>query len=141
MKKSKIIGLVILTLVLGVLLVTILYVDDGQTIYEPNSVKVLGEGVSDQGITLKFRPPPESAYHCPGVTYSVERSVIRFSYVRSPINGTASVDIRAKQEKDGGLSVTFPFPNNKWEKGDTVELIDSNGKGRGKWTNLGIADE
>ncbi len=141
MKRIMIIGLVVPPLVLGVLLVIILNVDYGQTTYEPNDVKVLGEGVSDQGITLKFRPPLESAYHCPGVTYTVERSAIRFSYVRSPINGTASIDIKVKQEKDGSLSVTFPFPNNKWEKGDTVELVDSNGKGRGKWTNEGIADD
>ena len=135
MKKILVIG----SAVVIVLAVTAFFTLGEGTTYHPADVKVLAEGICDHGITLTFRPPPESLFFCPGVTYKAKGHVIQYTYVRSQVDDDGACDIKAKRQNDGSLSVTFPFPN-KWKTGDKVELIDSTGESLGQWENERKAD-
>ena len=137
MKKIVIVGVV----VLGAVVVAVAVYRRNATTYHPKDVKIVAEGVSDHGAFLWFRPPSEAEYHCPGVKYSVKGGVITFAYVRARVDAEASVDSRAERQIDGSLEVTFPFPGGKWEKGDTVELVDSSGKRFGRWKHAGQTEK
>jgi hypothetical protein len=123
----------------------------GRTTYCSADIEVLAEGIHHDGFTLVFRPPCETLYYCPGVVFGKQGPSIQFErpakrtsttrhyeYVRSPIGRTAQVDIKAKSQKDGSLSVTFPFLDGKWEKGDLIVLSDSAVNRRHQYENLGV---
>jgi hypothetical protein len=104
--------------------------------YDPDRVKVAAEGITQDGLKLHFQPPAESMYHCPGVLVDYQGSVIRYTYVRAAVGENVPVDCPVTRDQDGNLVVTFRFPNGRWEPGDRMELIDSNGKRQGSWECL-----
>ena len=50
-----------------------------------------------------------------------------YEFVRSSVGRTAQVDIQAKTNKDGTLSITFPSPYGEWEEKDRITLFDFEG--------------
>jgi hypothetical protein len=136
----KIIMMIGFVVVLGIVMTRFVLQREHST-YHPEQVERVREGIYDYGIVLTFRPPNESEFFCPGVICKRQGYRIQYTYVRSPIGVEAPVDIKARQNEDGSLSVTFPFPDNKWEKGDRIELIDSTGRSHGHWENPGNVDK
>ncbi|MCP5021561.1 MAG: hypothetical protein GY930_07265 [bacterium] len=96
--------------------------------YSSDRVEILGESISDHGVELSFRPLAESMYYCPGANFTLNGSTIHFELVRAKVGDQSPVDVPAVSEEGGRLSVTFPFPGASWQKGDIVELVDSDGK-------------
>jgi hypothetical protein len=136
-----------ITLVTGalgsVMLLAVLGGCQDRATYPPKDVEIVSERAGGEGITITFRPKAESIFDCPGVRFathgpSIEfeqasrhrTSVIHYEYVRSQIRQNEPVDIKAKYVKDGSLSVTFPYPGGRWEKGDRIVLFDSSGNRR-----------
>jgi hypothetical protein len=106
--------------------------------YDPDEIKVTAEGLMNEGIALRFSPPSESGYCCPGVRTRYQGQSIHYEFVRAPIgDNNVHVDVRAEDMKDGTCRVLFPYPGGRFEKGDRVELIDSKGRGRGSWGREG----
>ena len=101
-----------------------------KTVYNPKDIKIVSEGVTETGLKLTFRPMAESMYYCPGVIYEQKGSQIYFKYVRCNIKQKdADIHLRAVPEKNGNLSVTFPFPKNQ----KRIELVNSLGERFGAW--------
>jgi hypothetical protein len=118
--------------------------------YDEDDVKIVAEG-TDLGFTLVIQPPDETMYYCPGVRFVARGPSLRFErptgsksttyyyeYVRSPLGRSDKVDIEAKPRRDGSLSITFPFLDGKWEKGDRIERFDSYGIRHGSTECLGL---
>lgn len=120
---------------IAILSVVIYILRPEKSVYHPDNVTIVAEGLRNDGLTLHFKTPEESAYFCPGVKYEREGQVIQYAFVRSPVGRDTPVDLKAKRESNGILSVIFPFPEGKWEAGDRIELIDSAGRSHGSWTN------
>ena len=108
-----------------------------RTVYRPDEIKILGEGITDRGVVLWFRAPAETLYYCPGARYRTEGTDIHYELVRSSTTEEQAVDVKARLQKDGSLKVTFPFPGGEHEAGDVVQLVDSNGRGHGRWKAAG----
>jgi len=101
-----------------------------EKVYSPKDVKIISEGITDKGLELTFLPMAESVYYCPGVIYEQKGSQVYFKFVRRNRNKKdADIHLSATQEKDGSLSVTFPFPKDQ----ERIELINSLGKSLGEW--------
>jgi len=99
-------------------------------IYYPKDVKIISEGITEEGLKLTFRPMPESMYSCPGVTYEKKGDQIFFEFVRRNVNRKdTDIHLSAIQDADGNLSVTFPMS----ETQERIELINSSGKSLGEW--------
>lgn len=91
-------------------------------------VEIKAEGYTDHGIELRFVTPPESLYYCPGFDLIYDGEKVRYSYVRSHIDRTPSVDAKA-DHRDGESVVVIPFPPDE----DGIELIDPSGMSLGAW--------
>jgi hypothetical protein len=120
--------------------------------YRPAAVEVLAQGIDDHGFTMIVQPPNDSGYYCPGVRFGGQGPSIRFErpsgrasiihhygyeYVRLPVGSVEKVDIPAIPRKDGGLAITFSFPDGKWEKGDRILLFTSDGGPCGSFECMG----
>ena len=103
-----------------------------QNCYDPKQVKVTGEAVTEKGVEIRFTPPPETMYYCPGVNLKTKGSQVFYTYVRAKVGNLPKVDA-ATEWKNGECSVTIPFPNGKLKPGDSIELIDADGHSSGKW--------
>lgn len=102
--------------------------------YDPDDVKELAQGTMPDGLQLEFAPPDDPGYTCPGVLFEVRGSRIHFTYVRSPAGEEYDVDLPIRKAHSGNMAVLFPYPRGKWAPGESVELIDANGRSLGKWT-------
>lgn len=96
--------------------------------YSSDDVEIKAEGYTDHGIELRFVTPPETLYYCPGIDLAYDGEKVRYSYIRSHIDRTPSVDAKA-DHRNGESVVVIPFPPDE----DRIELIDSSGKSLGAW--------
>jgi hypothetical protein len=132
---KKIFAAILLALpILG--LVLFLLVQRDPTVYASERVKVLGVGLNEDGLRLRFQPPSEVGYYCPGVRFRRDGSAIHYEYVRTRVDNKVPVDAAAQTDRRGDLYVMFPYDRGKWDAGDHVELIDSTGRPIGKFKRL-----
>ena len=96
--------------------------------YTADAVSITAEGYTVHGIELRFVPPPESIYYCPGLDLDYEGDKVRYSYVRSHIDRTPKIDAKVDY-RDGESVVVIPFPPDE----DRIELIAPSGKSHGAW--------
>jgi hypothetical protein len=140
MKKIAVVVAIVLIAVVPATLFVWHFIQQRQATYGSADITILAYGLETPGLTVTFQPPNETAYFCPGVRFGTHGPSVRFErpggrdsttyyyeYVRSPVGRTEQVDIKAESKKDGSLSITFPFFDGKWEKGDRVAWFDPKG--------------
>jgi len=130
-RKTKIIafGVAALIVVAGVVSIFVPTLE-----YTPDEFKVISEGLTDEGIKLVIKVPPESIFYCPGATCEKSNGVIQFSIVRSHIDSKPIVDVPAQRRTDGSLALLFPLDFRDLANGKSVELVDSSGHSYGSWS-------
>jgi hypothetical protein len=124
-----------------------------RAVYAPDDIEILASGTDAKGYTLIIREPTEAGYCCPGVRFGSYGAAIRFDrpaedrsttchyeYVRSAIGRVEHVDIEAVSRKNGSLSITFPYLDGRWEKGDRIVEFDPEGNKRGSCECLGVPE-
>lgn len=134
MKRNSVASIAIALGTIVILAGVALLLSSDSSTYNPNSVKILARGTTDNGYQLEFSLPSDPGYYCPGVDIERIGSQIHFTFVRSPTRDAPDVDVPTIKAHSGNDAVVFPYPFNWPASGGTLELVDTSGRSLGTTT-------